>query len=410
MGNGSPEIELAATAPATVRWCWQIITNEYPPQRGGVSDYTEQVALALAAEGDDVHVWCPACSGEQALASGVSVHRELGSITRADVRRVGELLDRYPAPRRILVQWVPTGYGYRAMNLPFCWWVWERASRHGDRVEIMLHEPFLDLRTGTIRQRAVALVHRLLTIILLRAATRVWMSIPAWEPCWRPYALGRRIPFQWLPIPSNVPVANHPRRAQELRHRYAPDGALIGHFGTYGTVTSVLEPILCALGNDPVPQTILLMGIGSQEYRDAFIRRQPQLSGRILATGALCAEDLSCHIAACDLMIQPYPDGVSSRRTSFMAGLNHGKVVITTAGAATEEIWAATGAAPMAPAGDTAGFADLARRYRDNAALRAQTAAAARRTYQDRFDVRHVIAKLRAAEEVRSFGSGNGAR
>ena len=79
-----------------------------------------------------------------------------------DLRRVGGMLDAFPGPRRILVQWVPTGYGYKSMNLPFCWWLRNRAARHGDRVEIMLHEPFLDLRTGSLRGRAVALVHRLL--------------------------------------------------------------------------------------------------------------------------------------------------------------------------------------------------------------------------------------------------------
>ena len=36
-----------------------IITPEYPPQPGGVSDYTAQVAEGLAQEGEEVHVWCP---------------------------------------------------------------------------------------------------------------------------------------------------------------------------------------------------------------------------------------------------------------------------------------------------------------------------------------------------------------
>ena len=35
---------------------WQVITGEYPPQPGGVGDYTAQVAAGLAAAGDEVHV------------------------------------------------------------------------------------------------------------------------------------------------------------------------------------------------------------------------------------------------------------------------------------------------------------------------------------------------------------------
>jgi hypothetical protein len=41
------------------RVAWAIVTGEYPPQTGGVSDYTPQVALALANLGDPVHIFAP---------------------------------------------------------------------------------------------------------------------------------------------------------------------------------------------------------------------------------------------------------------------------------------------------------------------------------------------------------------
>src|SRR5205807_10388299 len=109
---------------------------------------------------------------------GVIVHREMGRFTRSDLRRVGSRLDQLKAPGRLLVQWVPHGYGYRSMNLHFCLWLWRRARR-GDRVEIMVHEPFLSFREGSWKQSGVAAVHRLMTIILLNAASRVWITIPA---------------------------------------------------------------------------------------------------------------------------------------------------------------------------------------------------------------------------------------
>ena len=42
---------------------WQIITGEYPPQPGGVSDYTRIVANGLASAGDSVVVWAPPLTG-----------------------------------------------------------------------------------------------------------------------------------------------------------------------------------------------------------------------------------------------------------------------------------------------------------------------------------------------------------
>ena len=38
---------------------WHILTGEYPPQPGGVSDYSRMVAHGLAAAGDEVVVWAP---------------------------------------------------------------------------------------------------------------------------------------------------------------------------------------------------------------------------------------------------------------------------------------------------------------------------------------------------------------
>ena len=98
---------------------WHIITGEYPPVIGGVSGYCQLVAEGLAATGDDVHVWCPPLP-EVAAPNGVTVHPTLGRISRRDLRAVDLLLDRFPPPRRLLVQWVPHGFGYRSLNVGFC--------------------------------------------------------------------------------------------------------------------------------------------------------------------------------------------------------------------------------------------------------------------------------------------------
>jgi glycosyltransferase involved in cell wall biosynthesis len=377
---------------------WHVITSEYPPQAGGVSDYTYWVASGLAARGDEVCVWCPPCPGAQSKTEGVTVRRELGAITPSDLRHVGRQLDREPKRRRILVQWVPHGYGYRSMNVAFCFWLWNRAAWRGDQVEIMVHEPYLPFRQGSWRQNVAAFAHRLMTILVLRAAARVWMSIPAWEERLRPYTLGRAVPFQWLPIPSNIPVADDSGPVQAIRRRYAAgDSLLIGHFGTYGSpITLLLEPVLAGLG-DPAGCAVLLMGVGSEKFRQALIRKKPGLAALIRSTGALSAEDLSCHVAACDILIQPYPDGVSTRRTSFMVGLSHGKPIVTTTGPLSEPFWMETEALALAPAGDAGEFLHALRRLQADTSERARMGRAARTLYMERFDISYTITALRRA-------------
>lgn len=365
---------------------------------GGVGDYTHLIAKGLAAAGDTVHVWCPDAGAEFKESAGINVHRELGAMKTEDWRRVGRLLERFTAPRRILVQWVPHGYGYRSMNLPFCAWLWKRARVNGDDVELMVHEPFLQFGEGNWKQDGVAVVHRLMTTMLLNAARRVWLSIPAWEKLLRPFALGRRVRFDWLPIASTIPVVDDPDAVNALRQRLAPgDVRVVGHFGTYGKhLTKLLMAALPVLLSDALnPGLLLLIGRGSLGARQRLVRECPELAQRVYATGALCAEDLSRYMRACDFMVQPFPDGVSSRRTSAMAGLSHGRPIVTTSGPLTESFWSGSGAVALAPVGDVAALVGAARRLLEDEEARARMSAAASSLYRERFDVRNTIAALR---------------
>lgn len=388
-----------------------IITCEYPPRAGGVGDYARLVAEGLAAAGEEVHVWCrPAAveegaegEVEETRARGVAVHRVCGSFAPRDLRRVGSLLDARPAPRRLLVQYVPHGFGYRSMNVALCAWLWGRARLRGDRVELMVHEPFLAFGEGGWRQRGAASVHRLMTAMLLRAASRVWVSIPAWERAWRPYAPGRRVPFEWLPVPSTIPVGEDAASAAAVRARYANGGGvhLIGHLGTYGRHVSecLLRLAPSLLGGRVDGAALLLLGRGSEAAREEIVARDARLAARIHAAGYLEPRDLSPHLAACDLLLQPYPDGASSRRTSLMAGLAHGLPVVTNAGRLTEPLWQTSGAVALAPAGDPEAMAAAVARLLGDADERARLGARALALYRERFDLAHTVAALRRAAD-----------
>ncbi|MFL6253460.1 MAG: glycosyltransferase family 4 protein [Pyrinomonadaceae bacterium] len=391
---------------------WHLITCEYTPRVGGVADHTRLVAEGLAAEGDRVCVWCPADVGEMPTPSGgVTVCRELGRFRPSDLRRAGRALDRFAAPRRLLVQWVPHGYGYRSMNVWLCLWLWGRARLCGDDLTIIVHEPFLAFGEGSRRQDAVALVHRLMTTVLLSATRLVWTTIPKWEACWRPYTLGRRVPFGWLPVPSTTPVVATAEEAAATRALYAPAGVmLVGHFGTYGEVIAgtLRELLPRLLSNEEARCAVLLLGRGSEAMRAELLRTHPELAGRIHATGTLPPEALSRHLAACDLLLQPYPDGVSTRRTSVMAGLAHGLAVVTTKGRLTESLWQESGAVLLTDPGDVAGMARAVCELLSDAAKREGLGELARATYRLHFDLPHLTAKLREGHtesEPRELGA-----
>lgn len=387
---------------------WHIVTCEYPPRIGGVSDHTRLVAESLASAGDRVNVWCPSAEGgARETLEGVTVRAELGEFRPSDLRRMGRALDEFASPRRLLVQWVPHGYGYRSMNVWFCLWLCARAVFRGDEVTLVVHEPFLAFGEGSLRQDAVALVHRLMTVVLLSSARRVWTTIPEWARLLRPYALGRRVPFGSLPVPSTTPEVadSESEEVASIRARYATEGgALVGHFGTYGGhVARALSRLLPRLLSGDYPCcAVLLLGQGSDRMREELLRTRPDLAARVHAAGTLAHDSLSRHLAACDLLLQPYPDGVSARRTSAMAGLAHGLPVVTTKGALTEPLWEESGALALAPAGDDEALLGEVRRLLASSEDRARLSNAARRLYRERFDLSHTIAALRGDAEERA--------
>lgn len=373
---------------------WHILTGEYPPASGGVGDYTYLVARGLAQACDEVHVWCPEAPGGVPSAAGVEVHPILGAIAPSNLRRLARELDRFDAPRRLLVQWVPHAWGWRSMNLAFCEWLWRRA-RQGDHIDVVAHEPFLGFWEGGLKQQAAAAVHRVMVTAMLRAARRVWVTIPAWKRALRPYA-PRRVVFDVLPVPSTVPVVSDPAAVQQVRAATVPPGTLlVGHFGTYGTpIVKALEPVVAELARDNT--RVLLLGRGGEAARRALIERHGEgLGAFVIAPGALDAASLSLHLQACDIVVQPFPDGASGRRTSLMAALAHGRAVVTTIGRLSEPLWQESGAVAAVPSGDDAALAAAVNRLRADAAERARLGAAAAALYDERFDVRHTVERLR---------------
>jgi glycosyltransferase involved in cell wall biosynthesis len=375
---------------------WHLVTGEYPPQRGGVSDYTRAVARGLAAGGGDVHVWCPAADVAPPADAGVAVHAVAGSWSKADLRRLDALLDAEPGPRHLVVQWVPHAYGHRSVNVRFCAWVQSR-GRRGDRVDLMVHEAFHAFGEGSWRQDAAAAVHRVMVTLLLNVTTRAWVAIPAWADRLRRYAWGREVTFCWLPVPSNVPVDRNASAVSSRRAGLAGFGTVVGHFGTYNRdsrrdLTAILPLVLDA---DPTVG-VLLVGRDSDVFRAEFLAAHGQFNARVQATGALENMQVSHALQACDVLVQPYPDGASTRRSTLMAALEHGVPVVTTVGRLSDRTWATTDAVVAVRPDDVAGFASAVGQLLRDADRRRCLADRARRLYAERFDITHTVAALLA--------------
>lgn len=334
---------------------WHLLTGEFPPVRGGIADYTARLARALADAGDEVHVWT--ARADAGDVAGVAVHG-IGGFHGGGLDALGRRLDAHPAPRRLLVQYAPQAFGRRGMNLAFCRWLLAR-RRAGDDVRVMFHEPFFPFGWQRPRRNVLAVVHRLMAATLLRAASHAYVSTEAWVPLLRPYA-PRALRIDPLPIPSTIPRVSDPVRLYALRGRLTAGGTrpVVAHFGTCGALIAPgLEDALLRVAGRVADAHVLLLGAGSERFAARLLASHPSLRGRVTATGAMDAADVSLHLQASDAALQPYPDGADTRRTTLMAALANGVPTVTTRGRFTEPVWDDSPVV-LAPAGDAGAIAD----------------------------------------------------
>lgn len=281
------------------------------------------------------------------------------------------------------------------MNLPFCLWL--RSRRRRDSLWVQFHEvAFPMAQSQSIAQNALGLITGQMASIVARAAERIFVSIPAWE-CALRTLVPRLNDTTWLPVPSNVPLVNDPSGVKVVRERYASETQFVlGHFGTYGrNITELLLSIVPRVMMEYSNRVMLLLGRGSEAVRERLVTQHPELGERLHATGALALDDVSRHLGACDLMVQPYADGISSRRTSSMASLRHGLPIISTSGHLTEPLWAAKGAVALVPVGDSEAMAAAIRRLENDSGELQRIGVAGRLLYKEQFDISHTVEILK---------------
>jgi glycosyltransferase involved in cell wall biosynthesis len=366
---------------------WHILTPELPPG-GGVGDYTVQVAEGLAARGGVVSVYAPDRSSPPPL-TGVEYVGLPDRFGPASERALEMRIDSSSA--RVLIQYVPAVFGRRGGNVAFCRWV-RSLVRHTD-VRIMFHEPYLYFRWRPDHMFA-AFAQRSMARMLLEGRPIVYLSTDTWRRYLSPYGGEAVTGAVTLPIPSAIPRVACPDAVRAVRARsFANADFVVGHFGTYGRHIAplLLSTVQALLSSEP-RAAVLCTGAGSDDFVASMLGSYPAFHGRLFGTGRLSARDVSVNLQACDVIVQPYPDGVTTRRTSVMAALANARAVVTSDGALTESVWRDSACVSLATS--TGALVEATRDLLANAPSRAALEARASAAYEARFDLRHTIEAL----------------
>lgn len=349
-----------------------------PPALDGIGDHTARLAAALA---EQCAVTVLTATDTAALESSVRVKQALtwrGQWIDASALAKAVAEDR---PDALVLQYNPYSYGRWGLNpgLPRAFRAAKRAYP-ALRLALMVHEPFLP-RTS-LKNALVGAAQRAQLRALVRQADAVFVSTETWIPKLRPWAQGAT-PFVHLPVGSNITNANLDRAAARRALGIDNETLVAGVFGT-ARHTRLLPLVRAASERLRAEQdafVVLYVGPDGDRMREAL----PGLPVRDL--GRLPEADVSRALTAMDLHLAPFIFGVSTRRGSFMAGLQHGVPTISSIGTHTDRVLAeADGTALLlAPEKEPETYATLASALAADPARRAALAEAAQRLYYDAF-------------------------
>jgi glycosyltransferase involved in cell wall biosynthesis len=363
---------------------------------GGVSDYTQILAGKLADAGDEVHVWTPQIdAAREPSGNKITIHELPGRFTPKALGILGRALKEEKRPHRVLVQYVPHSYGMRGMNLPFALWLKSNCPTlpwvyfHEVAFPANKHQPF--------RHKLLSRAQHTMARWIARSMARGFVSVPRWAQYLSEVAPGTKA-CEWLPVPSNVATQADAGRVAAIRGRLLSGGVdrIVGHFGTYGEdIAGDIAQTFASLLTKDSRSGILLVGRGSTEFAERLVRENREFGQRVHATGSLNPGAVAEHLLAADVLYQPYLDGISSRRTSAMAGLALGVPIVTFRGEATEPIWIEERIVRLVNAGDSDAACAALIECAENNIERGEMSERARKIYEKHFSWAVVVDRLR---------------
>jgi len=369
-----------------------VVSPTWPPERCGVADFAWWLAKSL---GDHrvIRVFTREAGSpvpESVPADSITMESMPRDWDFCGSRKLARDLTR-GGYHSILVHYSPFLYARRGIDpwmALFLGSILSAArprSRPRPRLIVMFHEIFEPLHLGPrsfLRgsfQLVIALAIGFLASDLVVASQerRTFLSrLLFWK----------RSRIHFIPVGSNIPVVaeledrNSWRRKQGIEE----DASVVAVFGLAHPSKNLQTMVDVLARLSRLKKSISLVAIGSV---GAVIRNGiDRMSGlKFVDLGFLDAESVSRALAAADVVCLPYVDGVSTRRTTFMACLAHGIPVVTTFGYNTEEALRTSGACEGVDPEDVDGMVEALTRILEDPQQARDLGQRGARLYAERF-------------------------
>ncbi len=364
-----------------------IIFPTLPPHLDGIGDYTAFLCEELAHQGHEITLLTG--TDDAKPLKNVRIQR---AFTQNDSQSISGIVAPIVAepPDWILLQYNPFSYGKRGWNPQTPAVVRQlRKKLPQTHIAVMAHETFT--ASFSPQSTVMAIWQSAIFFQIGKASDLMFLSVEAWAETFQKWF--PQIPVRHLPVGAAMHRSILSRAEARQQAGIDSDAFVVGLFGTahisrmFGSVADVLRRLR---ENDK--NTILLyVGPHGSAVREAVGDAAP-----IMDTGALSSDMVAQRIQAMDIYMTPYSDGISTRRSAFMAGIQHGLPTVGTVGIHSDSIIKKyEGTALFAPmVSDTHALQQRALELQNDAGLRAKMGKAAQEFYDTNFDWPVIVKKM----------------
>jgi glycosyltransferase involved in cell wall biosynthesis len=302
-----------------------VVSDQFPPAKGGIGDYTLLLVNNLADRGVRVSLVVPTGSGHPMCRAPIAATFERWSWSAA--RIVHRALEDAGADWLHLQH---NGGMYASCRLAAYFLPrYLRWRRWKGGIAVTFHDinrPPLFPKAGVLRHWTVRELARSADVAIAADTSDV-ETLHSWGANVRQIPIGSNVPISTLSAADAFTIRSE--------YRIPHDAVLVGHFGTALGLDTLFEAVA------RLPQTILLLvGKTAAAGRQGEINILPDaLHAKIEKLGIHSRVRWTCHLpeaavadalAACDVLVLPYPTGASMRHGGLLACLSQGKPVVTT--------------------------------------------------------------------------------
>lgn len=304
-----------------------LLSGGYPPDFDAIGQYTSRLALALADRGCDVTVFTERQEArgreENDGDSPIHVERFFDPSRPSSIRQLGEACRRAGRPDWLIVQFNPFSFGTRGWCPALPSTLWRLRREQGVRIAVNFHETHVP--SWPVNFLAMLAWQYPIFANLAACADRTFVSTNRWKKqvChWR-----QQESCHHLPVGSNLPrcaLSKIEARAQ----LGLPQCPIAGIFGNAHPSRLTDWIAFAAARIVDVSKDAALLYVGKDGPEISAACKAPGIP--FLDHGMLPDAEAALRIRTMDVLLSPFLDGISTRRSSAIAAMLHDVPVLTT--------------------------------------------------------------------------------